>query len=68
MALYDKSHDPLGDARRPVPSTSLSLLLAAVAAIVMVLGIYSISHLVGPEADGAPSVAPPIAPQPASNR
>jgi hypothetical protein len=64
MALYDKSHDPLGDARRPVPSTSLSLLLAAVAAIVMVLGIYSISHLVGPEADGAPSVAP----QPASNR
>ena len=68
MALYDKSHDPLGDARRPVPSTGLSLLLAAVAAIVMVLGIYSVSHLVGPEANGSPSVAPPIAPQPASNR
>ena len=68
MALYDRSHDPLPDAGRPMPSTRMALLLAAVAAIVVVLGIYSITNLVGPDADDSLSVSQPIAPQPASNR
>ena len=68
MALYDKSHDPLADASRPMPSTRLSLLLAAVAAIVVVLGIYSITNMVGPDANDSPSVTQPIAPRPAADR
>ena len=68
MALHDRSHDPLADAGRPMPSTRMALLLAAVAAIVVVLGIYSITNLVGPDADDSLSVSQPIAPQPASNR
>ena len=68
MALYDRSHDPAADAGRPLPSTRLSLLLAAVAAIVVVLGIYSITNLVGFDANDLASVAQPIAPQPTSNR
>ena len=59
MALYDRSHDPLADGRRPIPGTSMSLLLAAVAAIVLVLGIYSVSHSVGPDANDSSSVDPP---------
>ena len=68
MALYDRSHDPLADAVRPMPSTRMSLLLAAIAAIVVVLGIYSITSLVGPDATGSPSVTQPIPAQPDSNR
>jgi len=67
MALHDRSHDPLADAGRPMPSTRMSLLLAAVAAIVVVLGIYSITSLVGPDTNDSPLVTQPIAPRPASN-
>ena len=63
MALYDRSHDPLADGSRPLPSTRMSLLLAAVAAIVLVLGIYSISHSVGPDANDSSSVAQPFTPR-----
>jgi hypothetical protein len=49
MAIYDRS------GRRSIPSTRMSLLLAAVAAIVLVLGIYSISHSVGPDANESSS-------------
>jgi hypothetical protein len=48
MALYDRPQDPLADARRPRLGTAMSLLLAAAAAMVLVLGIYAISHSVGP--------------------
>lgn len=68
MALYDRSHDPLAHAGRPMPSTRMALLLAAVAAIVVVLGIYSITHLVGPETSDTPLVTQPIAPRPAADR
>jgi hypothetical protein len=57
MALENRSRDPLADGGRPLPSTALSLLLAAVAAIVVVLGIYSITHSVGPDAQLAASMA-----------
>lgn len=67
MALHDRSHDPLADAGRPMPSTKMALLWAAVAAIVVVLGIYSITNLVGPETNDSPFVTQPIAPRPASN-
>jgi hypothetical protein len=46
----------------------MPLLLAAVAAIVAVLGIYSITHLVGSDTSDPSSVAQTVAPQPASNR
>ena len=59
MAIYDRSHDPLADGRRPMPTMGMSLLLAAVAAIVLVLAIYSISHSVGPAANDSSSVVQP---------
>ena len=59
MALYVRSRDPLVSGGRPMPSTRMSLLLAAVAAIVLVLGIYSVSHSVGPDATASSSVAQP---------
>jgi hypothetical protein len=68
MALYDSPHDRSPDAGRPLPSTRLSLLLAAVAAIIVVLGIYSITSLVGSDANDLASVAQSITPPPASNR
>ena len=68
MALHDRSYDPLADAGRPMPSTRMALLLAAVAAIVVVLGIYSITHLVGPDANDSPSVTQPIVPRPGADR
>jgi len=68
MALYDRSQDPLPDVHRSVPNTGLSLLLAAVAAIVLVLAIYAVSRSVGPESNDAASVAQPITPRPAPNR
>lgn len=68
MALHDRSHDPLADPGRPMPSTRMALLLAAVAAIVVVLGIYSITRLVGPDANDSLSVTQPIAPRPVSDR
>jgi uncharacterized protein YoxC len=48
-------------------STWMSLLLAAVAAIVLVLGIYFVTHLVGPDAYDLSSVVQTVKPQPASN-
>jgi uncharacterized protein YoxC len=67
MALYDRSHDPPADRHRPMLSTWMSLLLAAVAAIVLVLGIYFVTHLVGPDAYDLSSVVQTVTPQPASN-
>jgi hypothetical protein len=49
MALYDRSHDPMPTGRRSIHSTSVGVLLAAVAAMVLVLAIYAVSHAVGPE-------------------
>jgi hypothetical protein len=45
----------------------MALLLAAVAAIIVVLGIYSITHSVGPDANDSASVAQPITPRPTPN-
>ena len=56
MAIYDRS------GRRPMPSTTMSLFLAAVAAIIIVSGIYAITHSVGPEANDSASVAQPNTP------
>ena len=53
MAQYDRR-----DIGRPMPSTRMSLLLAAVAAIVLVLGIYSVSHSVDPAAESLPWATP----------
>ena len=68
MALHDRSHDPSPDARHPMPSTWMSLLLAAAAAIVLVLGIYFVTHLVGPGAYDLSSVVQTVTPQPATGR
>jgi hypothetical protein len=51
VANYDRSRDPSADVRRALPHTRTALLLAAVAAIVVVLGIYSVSHSVGNDTD-----------------
>ena len=56
MSLHDRSHDPLTNGQRPMPSTRMSFLLAAVAAIVLVLGIYSVSHSVDPDTNDSSSV------------
>jgi len=56
MTHYDRSHDPLADRRRTIPSTGMSLLLAAVAAVTIVSGIYAITHAVGPDANYASAV------------
>ena len=62
MALHDRSHDPLANGPRPIPSTRMSFLLAAVAAIVLVLGIYTVSHSVGPDSNDSSSATQTIAP------
>ena len=67
MALYDRSHDRPADAGRPM-STKLSLLLAAVAAIIVVLGIYSITNLVGSGVNDSLAVSERIEPQAASTQ
>ena len=53
MAHYDRPAT-----RRPMPSTRMSLLLAAVAAMVFVLGIYSVSHSVDPAGESLPWATP----------
>jgi hypothetical protein len=57
MALYGRSTDPSANGRRSMPSTRISLLLAAVAAIVFVLAVYAISHSVGAGASDSSRVA-----------
>ena len=67
MALHDRSRD-LPDGRRQMPSMRLSLFLAAVAAIVFVLGIYAVTRVVGPDANDTLSMAQPATPRPALAR
>ena len=57
MALYNRWNDSSANGRRPMPSTRMSLLLAAIAAFVLVLTIYAISHSVGSGANDSPRVA-----------